>query len=143
VGYTLASGVTFNIEHYYDANGYSTGEWSEIASLIADNDATRREGRFGALPTGHLLLLQRIKMALMQQIETAIGESNRFAAVTGSFNDRFCFFERQWPVRRIDAKLMAQFIRRHRAGPGLGLCIGDLSNRRCRAAADAHRPIKR
>ena len=55
--YTLASGATFNIEHYFDANGYSTGEWNEIARLIAGNDAARREGRLGELPTGNLLLL--------------------------------------------------------------------------------------
>ena len=55
--YTLESGTTFNLEHYYDANGYSSGEWEEITGLIAENDANRRAGRFGGLPTGNLLRL--------------------------------------------------------------------------------------
>ena len=55
--YTLESGTSFNLEHYFDANGYSSGEWEEIAGLIAGNDANREAGRFGGLPTGNLLRL--------------------------------------------------------------------------------------
>ena len=55
--YTLESGTNFNLEHYFDANGYSTAEWGGIAGLIAGNDANREAGRFGALPTGNLLRL--------------------------------------------------------------------------------------
>ena len=55
--YTLESGASINLEHYFDANGYSSGEWDEIAGLIAENDANRRAGRFGGLPTGNLLRL--------------------------------------------------------------------------------------
>ena len=55
--YTLESGASINLEHYFDANGYSSGEWDEIAGLIAGNDANREAGRFGGLPTGNLLRL--------------------------------------------------------------------------------------
>ncbi len=55
--FTLESGASFNLEHYFDANGYSSGEWEEITGLIAGNDANRRAGRFGGLPTGNLLRL--------------------------------------------------------------------------------------
>ena len=55
--YTLESGANFNLEHYFDANGYSTGEWDEITGLIVENDANRGAGRFGGLPTGNLLRL--------------------------------------------------------------------------------------
>ena len=57
--YTLESGASFNLEHYFDANGYSSGEWDEITGLIAENDANRRAGRFGGLPGGNLLRLNR------------------------------------------------------------------------------------
>ena len=55
--YTLESGASFNLEHYFDANGYTSGEWGEITGLIAGNDANRRAGRFGGLPEGNLLRL--------------------------------------------------------------------------------------
>ena len=55
--YTLESGASFNLEHYFDANGYTSGEWDEIIGLIAENDANRRAGRFGGLPAGNLLRL--------------------------------------------------------------------------------------
>ena len=55
--YTLESGAGFNLEHYFDANGYTSGEWNEITGLIAGNDANRRAGRFGGLPEGNLLRL--------------------------------------------------------------------------------------
>ena len=55
--YTLESGASFNLEHYFDANGYTSGEWDEITGLIAGNDANRRAGRFGGLPEGNLLRL--------------------------------------------------------------------------------------
>ena len=55
--YTLESGAGFNLEHYFDANGYTSGEWDEITGLIAGNDANRRAGRFGGLPEGNLLRL--------------------------------------------------------------------------------------
>ena len=56
-GYTLESGASFNLEHYFDANGYTSGEWNEITGLIAENDTNRRAGRFGGLPAGNLLRL--------------------------------------------------------------------------------------
>ena len=55
--YTLESGASFNLEHYFDANGYTSGEWDEITGLIAGNDANRRAGRFGGLSEGNLLRL--------------------------------------------------------------------------------------
>ena len=55
--YTLVSGASVNLEHYFDANGYTSGEWDEITGLIAENDANRRAGRFGGLPAGNLLRL--------------------------------------------------------------------------------------
>ena len=55
--YTFASGAGFNLEHYFDANGYTSGEWDEITGLIAGNDANRRAGRFSGLPEGNLLRL--------------------------------------------------------------------------------------
>ena len=55
--YTLESGASVNLEHYFDANGYTSGEWDEITGLIAENDANRRAGRFGGLPAGNLLRL--------------------------------------------------------------------------------------
>ena len=55
--YTLESGASFNLEHYFDAAGYSSGEWDGITGLIAENDANRRAGRFGGLPDGNLLQL--------------------------------------------------------------------------------------
>lgn len=54
VGYTLPSGATFNLEYYFDANGYASGEWREITDLIAGNGALLEEGRFGRLPLGNL-----------------------------------------------------------------------------------------
>ena len=57
VGYTLDSGVNFNLEYHFDANGYSDREWDEITGLIVENDTARREERFGELPTGNLLRL--------------------------------------------------------------------------------------
>ena len=57
IGYTLESGTTFNLEYYFDENGYSTGEWDEIVDLIAENDAARTDERLGELPTGNLLQL--------------------------------------------------------------------------------------
>ena len=55
--YTFESGAGINLEHYFDANGYSTAEWSAITGLIDENGANREAGRFGALPTGNLLRL--------------------------------------------------------------------------------------
>ena len=55
--YTLESGANFNLEHYFDANGYSTAEWDAITGLIVENGANREAGRFGGLPTGNLLRL--------------------------------------------------------------------------------------
>ena len=57
IGYTLDSGATFNLEYHFDANGYSTGEWDEITSLIVENDTMRADRRFGELPIGNLLRL--------------------------------------------------------------------------------------
>ena len=57
VGYALPSGAGFNLEHYFDANGYTSGEWREITDLIAENGALREEGRSGGLPLGNLLRL--------------------------------------------------------------------------------------
>ena len=54
VGYALPSGATFNLEYYFDANGYTSGEWREITGLIAENGALREDGRFGGLPLGNL-----------------------------------------------------------------------------------------
>lgn len=56
-GYTLESGATLNIEYHFDANGYSTREWDEVAALIVENDTALREERFGELPVGNLLRL--------------------------------------------------------------------------------------
>ena len=44
-GYTLDSGATFNLEYHFDDNGYSTGEWKEIAGLITANDGHRTDAR--------------------------------------------------------------------------------------------------
>ena len=49
--YTLESGASVNLEHYFDANGYTSGEWDEITGLIAENGresqsrAVRRSSR--------------------------------------------------------------------------------------------------
>ena len=56
-GYTFESGAGLNLEYYFDAGGYSAGEWEDVTGLIVENDAARRDGRFGALPTGNLLML--------------------------------------------------------------------------------------
>ena len=57
VGYTLGSGATFNLEYYFDANGYSDGEWDEITGLIADNGRHRDDERRRESATGNLLRL--------------------------------------------------------------------------------------
>ena len=57
VGYTLDSGATFNLEYYFDANGYSDREWGEITGLIADNDGNRSDERLRERATGNLLRL--------------------------------------------------------------------------------------
>ena len=57
LGYTLVSGATFNLEHYFDANGYSDREWSEVTGLIADNDRNRDDVRLRERATGNLLRL--------------------------------------------------------------------------------------
>ena len=56
-GYTLESGATFNLEYHFDANGYSTGEWEEIAGLITENDGNRTDARLRESATGNLLWL--------------------------------------------------------------------------------------
>ena len=56
-GYTLGSGATFNLEYYYDANGYSDREWDGITGLIADNDGNRDDERLRERATGNLLRL--------------------------------------------------------------------------------------
>ena len=56
-GYTLDSGATFNVEHHFDANGYSNGEWDEITDLIVEGDTARSEERFGELAERNLLRL--------------------------------------------------------------------------------------
>ena len=55
--YTLDSGATFNLEYYFDSNGYSTGEWGEISDLIVENDRNRAEERLRETATGNLLWL--------------------------------------------------------------------------------------
>ena len=57
LGYTLESGATFNLEYYFDANGYSDREWSEVTDLIADNDRNRTDVRLRERATGNLLRL--------------------------------------------------------------------------------------
>lgn len=57
VGYTLEVGATFNLEYYFDANGYSDREWGEITGLIADNHGNRNDERLRGLATGNLLRL--------------------------------------------------------------------------------------
>ena len=57
LGYTLDSGATLNIEYYFDANGHSDGEWSEITGLIAENDGNRNDERLRESATGNLLRL--------------------------------------------------------------------------------------
>ena len=57
VGYAFPSGAGFNLEYYFDANGYTSGEWREITDLVAENRALREEGRSGGLPLGNLLRL--------------------------------------------------------------------------------------
>ncbi|MCY4348715.1 MAG: hypothetical protein OXC25_02545 [Thiotrichales bacterium] len=57
LGYTLDSGATFNLEYYFDANGYSDREWGEITGLIADNDRIRDDERRRESATGNLLRL--------------------------------------------------------------------------------------
>lgn len=57
LGYTLDSGATFNLEYYFDANGYSDREWGEITGLIADNDGSRTDARLRERATGNLLRL--------------------------------------------------------------------------------------
>ena len=56
-GFTLGSGATFNLEYHFDANGYSTREWDEIAGLIVQNDAYRTDERLRQGATGNLLWL--------------------------------------------------------------------------------------
>ena len=53
----LDSGATFNAEYHFDANGYSAGEWGEVAGLIVANDTARSDERFRHLATGNLLRL--------------------------------------------------------------------------------------
>ena len=55
--YTLDSGATFDIEYHFDANGYSSGEWNEIAGLIVDNNTALRDERFHDIAAGNLLRL--------------------------------------------------------------------------------------
>ena len=57
LGYTLDSGATFNLEHYFDANGYSDREWGEVTGLIADNGRNRNVERLRERATGNLLWL--------------------------------------------------------------------------------------
>ena len=57
LGYTLDSGATFNLEYYFDANGYSDREWGEVTGLIADNDGNRADERLRERATGNLLRL--------------------------------------------------------------------------------------
>lgn len=57
LGYTLDSGATFNLEYYFDANGYSDREWSEVTGLIADNDRNRTDARLRERAIGNLLRL--------------------------------------------------------------------------------------
>ena len=57
LGYTLEVGATFNLEYYFDANGYSDREWGQVTGLIADNDGNRGDVRLRELATGNLLLL--------------------------------------------------------------------------------------
>jgi len=57
LGYTLDSGATFNLEYYFDANGYSDREWSEVTGLIADNHRIRDDERRRERATGNLLRL--------------------------------------------------------------------------------------
>ena len=57
LGYTLDSGVTFNLEYHFDANGYSDREWREITGLIADNDELRDDELRGENAAGNLLRL--------------------------------------------------------------------------------------
>jgi len=57
LGYTLDSGATFNLEYYFDANGYSDREWSEVTELIADNHRIRDDERRRERATGNLLRL--------------------------------------------------------------------------------------
>ena len=57
LGYTLDSGATFNLEYYFDANGYSDREWDEVTGLIADNDGSRDDERLREIATGNLLRL--------------------------------------------------------------------------------------
>ena len=51
--YTLDSGATFNLEYYFDANGYSAGEWGEISDLIVENDRNRADERLRESATGN------------------------------------------------------------------------------------------
>ena len=57
LGYTLEVGATFNLEYYFDANGYSDREWGEVTGLIAANDRNRNEERLREIATGNLLWL--------------------------------------------------------------------------------------
>ena len=57
LGYTLEVGATFNLEYYFDANGYSDREWDEVTGLIADNDRNRADERLRRSATGNLLRL--------------------------------------------------------------------------------------
>ena len=57
LGYTLDSGATFNLEYYFDANGYSDPEWREVTGLIADNDGIRDDERLRERAAGNLLWL--------------------------------------------------------------------------------------
>lgn len=54
---TLDSGATFNVEHHFDANGYSADEWDAIAGVIVDNNVARSDERFRRLANGNLLRL--------------------------------------------------------------------------------------
>ena len=57
LGYTLDSGATFNLEYYFDANGYSDREWGEITGLIVDNERNRGDERLRESAAGNLLRL--------------------------------------------------------------------------------------
>ena len=57
LGYTLDSGATFNLEYYFDANGFSDREWDGVTGLIADNDGNRDDERLRERATGNLLRL--------------------------------------------------------------------------------------
>ena len=55
--YTLDTGATFNVEYYFDANGYSSGEWGDISDLIVENHGNRTDERLRERATRNLLWL--------------------------------------------------------------------------------------